>query len=108
MTRRAGTTPSSRRRVVVQRQQRRQQSNVRKSLWKVAQEPLRGRVVFFTQQPHVVLQSEQRVEVTPGVLCSSDASECVDEPEGTDQERPFAAGQPVDALVRRIARDERS
>ena len=75
-------------------------------LGEIAQHSPGLRVVFLRQQPHVVGQAEQALEVPPGLVGPALQDEVVDVPEAARQERAFARRQAVDFRAGRVPPDQ--
>ena len=72
------------------------QRHVGEGLGEVSDQSTGHRVVLLGQQAQVVAQVEQAIEELAGIVLAAEQGQAVGQPERAGQERPLAAGQPVD------------
>src|ERR1700694_1880009 len=84
------------------------QPDVAEGLGEIAQQLAAGGVDFFSQQTEIVGEADQPVEERLGAINLPGLSQAGDEPERTDDERPFLAPQPIgiQPLVVAVAQHE--
>src|SRR5215468_11282748 len=79
---------------------------MRKCLRKVPQMSRRFRVVLFGIKAKRRSDSQKPLQQIAGLLHLSDDRECRDEPEGTDHECSFLAGESIVGLLGAVTQDE--
>src|SRR6266446_7280259 len=75
-------------------------------LREIADEPLRHRVVFFTEKAHVVAQVHEALEKSLGVLPTALQYVDVSKPKAAGEEYPFPGRQAVNRSTCLVAHDE--